>query len=65
MYCIRASAVRSTVMPTVRHVTFTAPEVVLVKHSDANSKASNVYCIRAIAVVGIVMSTLREVTGTA
>jgi len=47
-------------MPTVRQVTCTASELVML-HSGANCKA---YFIRGSAVVGTVMPTVREVTGT-
>jgi len=52
-------------VPTVRDVTGTASDVVLLGYSDANCRGCNQYCIRCTAVVGTVMPTVREVTGTA
>ena len=54
-----------TAMPTVRQVTGTVSELVLLGHSNANCNASNRYCIRASAVVGTVTPTVRQVTCTA
>ena len=52
-------------MPTLREVTCTASELVLLLAEWANSKSCNRYCITVSAVAGKVGPTVKYVTGTA